>query len=158
MTEFNEVYKLPSEGEPHFIAPSEVSDEQVKALNQQLDALRVTQERLQERCESDGLVVALVAYCAERSLLPEKFSRVVFDAAEVLEVPLPKEYWDRDPKIPEELLTRFLESEGLSYTHDGLSFYLQACGLSPKKVRAGQAISLSRLARPLRDIPAPLII
>lgn len=159
--EEKEVYRskhgLPAPGTEGYIDPETASEEQIAEMRNRIRRLDEIEEYLQERCESDGLVVALRAYCDEMEKTPAQLIRVIFDAADHLRVKMPRrDYWDPDPAMPFELLRVYLQAEGIAYTPEGMSYFLQGVGLTYKQAKKGQLFKCSQFCLPFAEEPQPI--
>jgi len=121
---FNEKYQtvLPKPGAPPPMP------EEILAIQMQIDELGAISKKLQMRCESDGLFVALRNLCAANVWKPKDLARQAVSGPSSL-----KDAKGADPdSITKEQLIFWLEKKNIQHTVGSLSFFYSAVGSSKK--------------------------
>ena len=111
--------QIPASGSPPPTA------EKLLALQLQIDELKMTQEKLQMRCESDGLFVALRSLNMANAWKPKDLARQITTGPSALK----DANGAGDEIITKEQLTHWLGAKQVKYTEQSLTFFVTAVRL-----------------------------
>ena len=111
--------QIPASGSPPPTA------EKLLALQLQIDELKMTQEKLQMRCESDGLFVALRSLNMANVWKPKDLARQITTGPSALK----DAKGAGDEIITKEQLTHWLGAKQVKYTEQSLTFFVTAVRL-----------------------------
>lgn len=130
-----------------------MDDEHIASAQVALDNLAEVTEYLQERAESDGLLLSLRRAGQQAGLRSDQLADQIIESAEYLGVVMPRrEYWDKDPNMSLELLRAWCDHERILYAEEALAFFLQSAGLTLKKAQRGQLFKRSQFCRAFETI------
>ena len=111
--------QIPASGSPPPTA------EKLLAVQLQIDELKMTQEKLQMRCESDGLFVALRSLNMANAWKPKDLARQITTGPSALK----DANGAGDEIITKEQLTHWLGAKQVKYTEQSLTFFVTAVRL-----------------------------
>ena len=135
---------------PDMPAPGEASDRDVLELQSALLELEGALDRISERCDSDGLCIALRALMIKSALKPRQFAEQIVTGPYALKQ---SDATSKDQMSVEQLL-HFLGRRGISHTPPGLAFLLQKCNGAPDK-----PIKMDKFIQTLEtQVAAPLVL
>ena len=120
------------------VDPRNASEEDVEYLEEEVKEIAENDQRLQTRCESDGLLVAIRSLCADRGWSIRAMAMQV-----LTEQPCED---DGATSFQLKQLQNWLSRMKLQYTSSGMAFLLFHCGTSMKAMLQGELLPVDRFA------------
>jgi len=114
----------------------------------QSDELKVLQEKLQTRCESDGLFVALRSLCTTNVWKPKDLAKQMTSGPSALK----DCNGSGDGVITKEQLTHWLGAKCIKYTEPSLAFFLTAAGLGKPYGKAVHVIKFDSFVKAFETV------
>jgi aryl carrier-like protein len=134
------------------VNPDTCTDADIRQLKVANEKLERSVERLELRCESDGLFLALRAIMSASVWKPKKLAEQIVKGPSALKVEGAK-----DGEILMKQLEYFLERRMVPYRKNAMSFFLEKVGSSVKKAQAGKPILMDKFVKAFdENVTAPL--
>ena len=129
----------------------------VRSLQEQIEELEAAVERLQGRCDSDGLVIAFRHLCKKNVWNPAMLPLQMTRGPAALKSSAEEKKDEKEAVIARAQFEYFLERKAIKYTEGGLTFFLQAAGSSNKAFNAGKPLKAEKVVDAFEKVPkAPL--
>ena len=128
------------------VAPARATDDDIGFVEEELTELRETEERLQTRCESDGLLITL------RHLMDETGWSCYAIAQQFAQEPT-KYGADPDGGFFLDQLQGWLGKNKVECKPSGLAFLLHHAGTSLKELMMGKCVKADRFAAAFDKVP-----
>ena len=114
-------------------SPDTVTDRQIRALKVDLEDLELSISKLEERCSTDGIFVALRHTMSANVWKPKMLAQMIVKGPGALKI----DNLGGDEIDYQQLLT-FLQRKEIKHTLEAMAFFLEKVGSSKKKVDGGK--------------------